>query len=104
MTSVWVTVVALAVATAAIRGAGPLLLGGRELPAQVMAVVALLAPALLAALVVTQTFGTERGIAIDARLVGVAAAVLAIIARRSVLVTVIAAAAATAAARALGWS
>lgn len=102
MSAVWATVAALTVATAAIRAAGPLLLGGRELPPRVMAMVALLAPSLLAALVVTQTFGADDGIAVDARVVGVATAALAIAARRSLLVAVVAAAAATAAVRALG--
>ena len=102
MTSVWVTIALLALATAALRGAGPLLLGGRDLPPRVMAVVGLLAPALLAALVVTQTLGAdERGIVIDARLAGVATAAVAVVARCSVLVTVLAAAAVTAAVRAL---
>lgn len=102
MTSVWITIAVLALATAAIRAAGPVVLGGRELPARVMSVVALLAPALLAALVVTQTLGTGRGIALDARLVGVAAAGLSIAARRSALEAVVVAAAATAVVRALG--
>lgn len=102
MTSVWITILALALATATIRGAGPVLLGGRALPPAVMAVVALLAPALLAALVVTQTLGADRGIVLDARVIGVATAGLAIAARRSVLFAVFAAAAVTAAVRALG--
>jgi branched-subunit amino acid transport protein len=102
MTAVWATIAALALATAAIRAAGPLLLGGRVLPPRVMAVIGLLAPALLAALVVVQTLGADDGIAVDARVVGVATAGLAIAARRSVLVAVIAATVATAAVRALG--
>ncbi len=45
-----------AVVTATIKAAGPVALGGRELPGWFTGVVVLLAPALLAALVVTQTF------------------------------------------------
>jgi branched-subunit amino acid transport protein len=102
MTSVWVTIAALALATAAIRGTGPLLLGGRELPPRLMSVVALLAPSLLAALVVTQTLGTtETGIVVDARLLGVATAGLAILAQRSVPVAVLAGVGLTAAVRVL---
>ena len=64
----------LAVATAVIRAAGPVLLGGRELPAAFRGVIALLAPALLAALVVVQTFGAPEGgaLELDARIAGVA--------------------------------
>lgn len=101
MTAVWLTIVALALATAAIRAAGPVLLGGRELPPRLMTVVALLAPTLLAALVVTQTLGTEDGVGVDARLAGVAAAGVTIAARGSALLAVLAAAAVTALVRAL---
>lgn len=101
MSAVWVTIVALALATAAIRAAGPVALGGRDLPPRLTAVVALLAPALLAALVVTQTLATENGLAVDARLAGLAAAGVALAARRSVLVAVLAAAAVAALVRAV---
>jgi branched-subunit amino acid transport protein len=73
----------------------------RDLPPRLMAVVALLAPALLAALVVTQTVGEEKGVTIDTRLAGVAAAGAAIAARRGVVIVVTVAAAATALVRAL---
>jgi branched-subunit amino acid transport protein len=66
----------LVVLTVAIRAAGPLLLGGRELPPPVQDVIALLAPALLAALVVVETVGAPEGgsFDIDERLAGVLAA------------------------------
>ena len=48
MTSVWVLIAALALATAALKVAGPLALGGRPLPARALDVVELLASALLA--------------------------------------------------------
>jgi branched-subunit amino acid transport protein len=101
VTTVWLTVAALAAATAVIRAAGPVLLGGRDLHPRLMAVVALLAPALLAALVVTQTLGEEQGVTVDARLAGVAAAGAAIAARRGVVIVVALAAATTALVRAL---
>lgn len=101
MTALWLTIVALTVATAAIRALGPVLLGGRELHPRLMAVVALLAPAVLAALVVTQTLGEEQGVAVDARLPGIAAADAAIAVRLSALLVVVVAAATTAAVRAL---
>ncbi len=76
MTDVWVTIAVLSAATIAIRACGPVLLGGRDLPVQVQGVIALVAPALLAALVVVQTVGAPEGGAfeIDARIAGVAAA------------------------------
>lgn len=101
MTALWLTIVALTVATAAIRALGPVLLGGRELHPRLMAVVALLAPAVLAALVVTQTLGEEQGVTVDARLPGIAAADAAIAVRLSALLVVVVAAATTAAVRAL---
>ncbi len=60
MSEIWVTIGVLAVGTALIRASGPVILGGRELPQRVMDVIALLAPALLAALVVVETFTGTR--------------------------------------------
>jgi branched-subunit amino acid transport protein len=70
------TIGVLAVATALIRASGPAILGGRELPDRVTQVIALLAPALLAALVVVQTFGVPAGgaLELDERILGVSAA------------------------------
>jgi branched-subunit amino acid transport protein len=80
MSEVWITIAVLALATAAIRASGPLLLGGRELPGPAMGVIALVAPALLAALVVIQTLGAPEGgsFELDARVAGVGAAALAL--------------------------
>ncbi len=87
--------------TIALKGAGPLLLGGRELPEAARGVVALLAPTLLAALIVVQTFADGRSLVIDARAAGVAAAAVSVALRAPVLVTVVVAAAVAAAVRAL---
>ena len=105
MTDVWVVVVALALATAAIRAAGPVLLGGRDLPARASGVIELLAPALLAALVVVETVGTAEGgeLTLDARIAGLLAAAGVLVFGRSALPAVLAAALVTAAVRALGW-
>ena len=100
--AVWVTIAVLAVATAAIRAAGPLAVGERELPTAAQRVIALLAPALLAALVVTQTLGNESSeIVLDERAAGVAAAGGVLALRGSMLVAITVAAAVTAALRAL---
>ena len=63
---------------------------------QVLAPVRLLAPALLAALVVTQAFGSGRDLALDARAAGLAAAVAALLLRAPILVIIASAAVATA--------
>ncbi|MDP8950381.1 MAG: AzlD domain-containing protein [Actinomycetota bacterium] len=100
MTTLWVTIVAVALASAAIKAAGPVLVGGRELPPRVVAVIALLAPALLAALVVTETFGEERHLMLDERAVGVSVAAAALALRAPVLLAVALAAVTTALIRA----
>lgn len=101
MTAVWVTIVALALATAALKLFGPLFLGGRSLPAGVFAVVELLASALLAALVVVETFGKDRSLTVDARALGVAFAAVALLKRAPVTVAVLGAAVVAALARAV---
>jgi branched-subunit amino acid transport protein len=101
MTAVWVTVAGLAATTVAIKAAGPLALGGRELPSAAFAVIALLAPALLAALVLTDTFTHDQELTVDARAVGLAAAGVAVLLRAPLLVTVLVAAVGAALARAV---
>ena len=86
-------VLAVGLGTIAIKAAGPVLLGGRPLPPSVQRVVALLAPALLAALVATTAFGSGQMLAIDARAAGLAVAAVAIGLRAPVLLIVIVAAA-----------
>ena len=103
MTEVWVTIGVLAVATAAIRASGPVLLGGRELPLRMQEVVSLLAPALLAALVVVETFSASAGgeLELDERALGVGAAGIVLLRGGSALPAVAVAATVTAVARAL---
>lgn len=100
--TVWTVVIVAGAASVALKALGPVLLGGRELPPRVLAVVALLAPTLLGALVATQVFGGDRELVVDARAIGLLAAVLALLARLPVLAVVVAAAAATALARLVG--
>ena len=101
MSAAWWTVALVGAATVAIKGAGPILLGGRPLPPRLARVIALLAPALLAALVAINTFGAERALVLDERALGVGAAAIAIGFRAPPLVVVVVAAAVTATARAL---
>lgn len=103
MSALWVAIVAVTLASAAIKAAGPILVGGRELPPRVNAVIALLAPALLAALVVTETFGDESGhLVLDERALGVGVAAVALALKAPVLLAVALAALVTALARLLG--
>ena len=63
--SVWVAILVVGAGTIALKALGPVLLGGRALPARLEALVSLLAPTLLAALVVTQTLGGPHGVVAD---------------------------------------
>jgi branched-subunit amino acid transport protein len=100
--TVWITVGGLCVVTAVIKGVGPLLFGGRQLPPLIGRVIPLLAPALLAALVITETFGGQgRSVVLDARAGGLVAAAVAIAARAPLAVVVLCAAVVTALLRAL---
>jgi len=92
-------VLVVGLATVALKATGPVLLGGRELPRTVASVVGLLAPVLLAALVVTQTVGGDNELVLDARLAGVSAGAAAIAARAPLPAVVVVAAVATAVAR-----
>ena len=102
MSAVWVTILAVTLASAAIKAAGPMLVGGRELPPRVNAVIALLAPALLAALVVTETFGDDGHLVLDERALGIGVAAVALALRAPVLLAVALAALVTALARLFG--
>jgi branched-subunit amino acid transport protein len=99
MSPVWATVLALFVTTVATKGIGPAALGGRELPKAFISVIELLAPAILAALIVVGTFTTADGDwVIDARAAGLAAAAAVFALRRNWLLAAVAAAAIVAAA------
>jgi hypothetical protein len=101
VTAVWITVAVLALGTAVLKLAGPLALGGRPLSPSALNVVELLASALLAALVVVETFGKGRALTLDARVLGAAFAALALTRRAPTIVVVLGAAAVTAVARLL---
>jgi branched-subunit amino acid transport protein len=92
----WVVIAVVGVVTIAFKASGPVLLGRRELPPRVLALVEVLAPAMLAALVVTQTVGGDRELVLDERLAGVVAGGVAVW-LRAPLVAVMIVAAATAA-------
>jgi branched-subunit amino acid transport protein len=66
--TVWWVVLGLVVVCVVLRAVGPAVLGDRELPAPVRRVVTVLAPALLAGLVITE-IGGERWTGLDPAMV-----------------------------------
>ncbi|MBS1862137.1 MAG: AzlD domain-containing protein [Actinobacteria bacterium] len=102
MTTTWIVIALVAALTALFRGAGTVLLGDRELPSRLVAVFACLPVPLLASLVVVETVTSGRHLVLDARLAGLAAALVAVALRARLVVVIALAAATTAGVRALG--
>lgn len=98
MTStIWWTIAGTTVVTALIKGFGPVVMGGRELPPRLASVIVLMAPALLAALVVSSALADGEHLHIGADTVGVAAgAAVLLLTRGGVLTAVLVAASLTA--------
>jgi branched-subunit amino acid transport protein len=99
--TVWIVVAIVGVVSLLFKAAGPVFVGGRELPARAASVVALIGPVMLTALVVTQTVGGDESVVLDARLPGVAAAAVAVRKGAPVAVGMAIAAVVTASLRAL---
>jgi branched-subunit amino acid transport protein len=100
-TSSAVLIAGCAVITAILKAAGPVALGGRDLPVAFRSVIVLLAPALFAALVVTQVLADGKDIGVSAETAGVAVGGAVAWRTGSVLGCVISAAVVTALLRAL---
>lgn len=100
----WWVIVALAVGAYAFKAIGLLAFDARPPSPRVVGVLSLLPPALLGALIVTQTVAVDTSIVLDARAAGVGAgAVVAIVWRRApFLVVLVVAAGVTALVRAIG--
>ncbi len=96
MSDATLVLIVMTVGTFALKSAGPLVLGDRTLPLRVQQVVDLLPAALLAALTIVSTVGDGRAIAIDARLVGLVVAGLALWRRLPFVVVIVLASGATA--------
>lgn len=99
--TIWLLIGACAVVTAAIKAAGPIAVGGRELPERSSAVLGLMAAALLAALVVTSALADGDQLAVGPDTAGVAVAGVVLWRGGPVLAGVLIAAVVTAALRAL---
>ena len=102
MTTVWLTIALLAVGTVLSKAAAAIVLGFHRPGERMLAVTALVAPALLTALVLYETFGAHdgEGFALDARAAGLGVAVVALLAGAPMGAVILLAAAATAAVRA----
>lgn len=74
MLTIWICVALSALASFAIKAAGPALLGSRPLPSRANGVIALLAPALLAGLVISDILGPNWSSADGPLALGVVAA------------------------------
>ncbi|MDQ3104338.1 MAG: AzlD domain-containing protein [Actinomycetota bacterium] len=72
--TLWLLIAGCIVTTALIKAAGPVIAGGRDLPAWFMSIAALMAPALLAALVVTAALADGQRLGVGAHTAGVAVA------------------------------
>jgi branched-subunit amino acid transport protein len=90
-----------AAVTFAIKAAGPVALGGRELPVAFRSVIMVLAPALFAALVVTQALADGTHLSVGPETAGVAAGALVVWRTDSIVACVLVAAAVTALLRAI---
>lgn len=101
MSTATLVIIGLGLGTYALKAAGPLLLGGRRLPAPVERVAQQLPAALLASLVVVSTVAGDRSLVLDARLAGVVAGGVALRLRAPFIVVVAVAVAVTGTVRAL---
>jgi branched-subunit amino acid transport protein len=98
----WALIGLCAVVTAMIKAFGPIALGHRDLPGWFTDVIVLMAPALLAALVVTAALADGDRLAVGADTAGVAVAGAALWRGANIILGVVIAAAVTAGLRAAG--
>ena len=74
----WLLIIALAVGTVMMKTIGPVVAGGRQPPAPLTRVIALVAPALITALIITGTFTRGQHLIIDARAAGLLVGAIAL--------------------------
>jgi branched-subunit amino acid transport protein len=96
----WGVVLWLSAGAYAFKALGLVGLGSRKLPAALERCLLLIPAALLAALVVKDTFSTEQALVVDERSLGLAVALVCVWRKRSLVFTIVAAAATTALVRA----
>ena len=96
MSAAWAAVLTVGARTVLLKAVGPVVVSGRRLPARAAELLDMVAPAILAALVVTETFASGRSLVLDARLAGVAAGIVAVLLRAPLWLVILAGAVATA--------
>jgi branched chain amino acid efflux pump len=101
MSQAWVAVIVVGAGTTVLKAVGPVGVAHRKLPPRVEGLLDLVAPAILAALVVTETFASGRSLVVDARLAGALAGLVCVLLRAPFWLVVLAGALATAGVRAL---
>lgn len=99
--TILLVIIVMALGSLALKTIGPVVAGGRQPPARLLGVIALLTPVLLAALVVASTLTDGRSIVLDARVVGLLVGGGLLLVRVPLLIAMVAAAGTTAVLRAL---
>ncbi len=97
----WTLVLALGAGAYAFKVLGLVVIGDRTLPPALERCLELIPAAMLAALIVLQTFGSGQHLQLDARAVGVGAAVVVAWRKAPLIAVILTGAAVTAAVRAL---
>jgi branched-subunit amino acid transport protein len=97
----WTLVLLLAAAAYSFKVIGLIVIGRRQLPRPLERCLALIPAALIAALIVNDTFADGKDLVLDARAAGVAAAAVAVWRRAPLIVVIVLGAVVTAAVRQL---
>ena len=92
----WETLIAVGAGTVVLKAVGPVAVSGRRLPPRIGELLGVVAPAILAALVVTETFASGRSLVVDARLAGLGAGIVAVALRAPLWLVIVVGALATA--------
>ncbi len=96
LSAAWETLIAVGAGTVVLKAVGPVAVSGRRLPLRIGELLEMVAPAILAALVVTETFASGRSLVVDARLAGLGAGVIAVALRAPLWLVIVVGALATA--------
>ncbi|GAC70908.1 AzlD domain-containing protein [Gordonia soli] len=99
--TVWILIAVLAASTLGMKMIGPALAGNWEPPPAALRVISLLGPALMAALVVSNTFVDGRMVVLDVRAAGLLVGLVALLVRLPMIVAALMAAVACAGVRLL---
>jgi branched-subunit amino acid transport protein len=99
VSAAWAIVLAVGAGTVALKAVGPVGVADKQLPPRIAGLLSMVAPAILAALVVSEALAHGRSLVFDARIAGVGAGAVAAVRRAPLWVVVLAGALATAVAR-----